>query len=256
MSVVHFQFYFLLKKALLTIFTVLALDQWIKIWVKLNFHYGESKELIPGWFDLQFVENPGMAFGWMLPGEGGKLALSIFRILVVGGISWYLIKLIKQKAHWGYITSVSLIVAGAMGNIIDSAIYGLLFDKGSLFDPDMQDFTMYFGKATMNGQGYTKPLMGNVVDMFHFTKEFSWNGVKREIFPPVFNVADSSITAGIISILLFQRKFFTKPEPAPALATAPEVMAMEHPEENSIINQHDDGERISQWPNRDKEEAD
>jgi signal peptidase II len=245
-----------LKKALLIIFAVLSLDQWIKIWVKLNFHYGESKELIPGWLDLQFVENPGMAFGWMLPGEGGKLTLSIFRIVVVAVISIYLYKLIKQKAHWGYITSVSLIVAGAMGNIIDSAIYGVLFDKGSLFDPDQQDFTMYFGKATMNGEGYTKPLLGNVVDMLHFTKEFTWNGVKREIFPPVFNIADSSITTGIISILLFQRKFFTKPEGANELAATQTVQGATQPDEQPLINQHDDGERISQWPTHDKEEAD
>ena len=201
-----------LKKALITILSVLVLDQWIKIWVKLNFHYGESKEVIPGWLDLQFVENPGMAFGWMLPGESGKLLLSIFRILVVIGISWYLFKLIRQHAHWGYIICVSLIVAGALGNILDSAVYGLIFDKGSLFDQDIGDYTMYFGKAALGGDGYAPPLMGNVVDMFHFTKEYTWNGVSHEIFPPVFNVADSSITLGIIFILLFQRRFFGKKE--------------------------------------------
>jgi len=103
-----------LKKALLTIFTVLILDQLLKIWVKLNFHYGESKTLIPGWFDLQFVENPGMAFGWMIPGDAGKLTLSVFRLVVVTGIAWYLYRLIKEKAHWGYVVCVSMIVAGAM----------------------------------------------------------------------------------------------------------------------------------------------
>ena len=89
----------ILKKALFTIFTVLLIDQLLKVWVKLNFNYGESYALIPGWFDLQFVENPGMAFGWMIPGNGGKLALSIFRLVVVTGISWYLWKLIKEKAE-------------------------------------------------------------------------------------------------------------------------------------------------------------
>jgi len=106
------------------------IDQILKIWVKLNFNYGEIHNLIPGWFDLQFVENPGMAFGWMIPGNGGKLALSIFRLIVVTGIGVYLYNLVKQKAHSGYIVCVSLIVAGALGNIIDSAAYGLAFDRG------------------------------------------------------------------------------------------------------------------------------
>jgi signal peptidase II len=246
-----------LKKAIIIILTVLALDQWIKIWVKLNFHYGESMVLIPGWFDLQFVENPGMAFGLMLPGQSGKLTLSIFRIIVVTGISIYLIKLIKQKAHWGFITSVSLIVAGAMGNIIDSALYGLIFDKGSMFDPDMQDFTMYFGKAKFSNEGYTKPLLGNVVDMFHFTKEFTWNGKKREIFSPVFNVADSSITAGIISIILFQGKFFPKTAFVDTPVVSSELNTAATDDVHPQTNQHsEEGERINQWPSHDKEEAD
>ncbi len=252
-----------MKKALITILAVLTFDQWLKIWVKLNFHYGESKEVIPGWLDLQFVENPGMAFGWMLPGEGGKLTLSIFRIIVVSGGIWYLIKLIKQNVHWGYAICVSLIVAGALGNIIDSAVYGLIFDKGSLFDQDMQDYTMYFGKAVIEGEGYAKPLMGNVVDMFHFTKEYTWNGVKHEIFPPVFNVADSSITLGIIMILLFQRKFFGKSKKegevitTNATASAPIVPAapIDASSEGRPAYTHEE-DRPSQWPDLDKEEAD
>jgi signal peptidase II len=201
-----------LKKALLTILGILIFDQWLKIWVKLNFYYGESKTVIPGWLDLQFVENPGMAFGWMIPGDAGKLTLSIFRLLVVTGISVYLYRLIKQKAHWGYVICVSMIVAGAFGNIIDSAAYGLLFDRGSTFDTEINDYTMYFGKAQMDQEGYAKPLMGNVVDMFHFTKRMSWGGTSHELFPPIFNVADASITFGIILILLFQKKFFQKKE--------------------------------------------
>ncbi len=201
-----------MKKALITILLVLIFDQWLKIWVKLNFNYGESITVIPGWFDLQFVENPGMAFGWMLPGNAGKLTLSIFRLVVVTGISWYLIRLIKEKAHWGYIVCVSLIIAGALGNIIDSAVYGLLFDRGSTFDPEIGDYTMYFGKAVLNGEGYAGPLMGNVVDMFHFSKRINWGDTSREIFPPVFNVADASITIGILLILVFQKKFFPKQE--------------------------------------------
>lgn len=203
-----------MKKALLTIFTVLILDQVLKIWVKLNFHYGESKTLIPGWIDLQFVENPGMAFGWMIPGDAGKLTLSIFRLLVVSGIAWYLYRLIKEKAHWGYVVCVSMIVAGAMGNIIDSLAYGLMFDRGSMYDAEFNDYTMYFGKAELNYEGYAKPLMGNVVDMFHVTARWPWGEPHEhsEIFPPIFNVADASITVGIILIMLFQRRFFPKKE--------------------------------------------
>jgi signal peptidase II len=203
-----------LKKALLTIFTVLILDQILKVWVKLNFHYGESKSLIPGWLDLQFVENPGMAFGWMIPGDAGKLTLSVFRLIVVSGIAWYLYRLIKEKAHWGYVVCVSLIVAGAMGNIIDSLAYGLMFDRGSTYDADFNDYTMYFGKAELNYEGYAKPLMGNVVDMFHFTACWPWSDPHEhsEIFPPIFNIADASITVGIILIMLFQRRFFPKKE--------------------------------------------
>lgn len=200
-----------MKKAIFTILFFLILDQGLKIWVKLNFHYGEPFELIPGWFDLQFVENPGMAFGWMLPGQGGKLVLSVFRILVVIGISIYLWRLITQKVHSGYIVCVSMIVAGALGNILDSAFYGVMFDRGSVYDEAVGDFTMYFGKAQLQGPGYAAPLMGNVVDMIHFTKTITWGDRTYEIFPPIFNVADSAITLGIVFILLFQRRFF-KPE--------------------------------------------
>jgi len=191
---------------------ILILDQALKIWVKLNFNYAQSQTLIPGWLDLQFVENPGMAFGWMIPGNGGKLALSVFRIIVVSGIAWYLYRLIKEKAHWGYIVCVSMIVAGAFGNIIDSLAYGVMFDRGSVYDPEIGDYTMYFGKAELNYEGYASPLLGNVVDMFHFTRRITWNDRSYEIFPPIFNVADASITVGIMLIVLFQRTFFRKNE--------------------------------------------
>jgi signal peptidase II len=216
LCITPFPFDFPLKKALLTILTIITLDQILKIWVKLNFHYGESRTIIAGWLDLQFVENPGMAFGWMIPGEAGKLTLSIFRLIVVSGITWYLYRLIKEKAHWGYVVCVSMIVAGALGNIIDSLAYGGMFDRGSMYDPDFNDYTMYFGKAELNYEGYAKPLMGNVVDMFHFTARWPWGEPheRSEIFPPIFNVADAAITVGIVLIMLFQRKFFPKKEDA------------------------------------------
>jgi len=210
-----------LKKALATILAVLLIDQWLKIWVKLNFFYGENRELIPGWFDLQFVENPGMAFGWMLEGPTGKLLLSIFRVIVVTGIGYYLWKLIKQKAHTGYIICISLIIAGAFGNIIDSAVYGLMFNQGSLYDPSYHDYTAYLGLAAIDSPGYAPFLMGNVVDMLHCTKTITFpewfplvGGKTKDLFPPVFNVADSAITLGIGGILIWQKRFFPKEEEA------------------------------------------
>lgn len=190
-----------------------------------------------------------MAFGWMLPGQSGKIILSVFRLLVVAGIGWYLVKLIREKAHSGYVICVSLIIAGALGNIIDSVFYGILFDRGSSYDPEIGDYTMYFGKAVMDGGGYAAPLMGNVVDMFHFSKHITIGGVSREIFPPVFNVADASISIGIILILLFQKKFFPKEEPTP-------IESSEGTESLDRELNKRTPEPVSQWPDSDKEESD
>jgi signal peptidase II len=160
-----------------------------------------------------------MAFGWMFPGTSGKLALSIFRIIVVTAIIIYIYKLTKKKTHQGYMFCLALIVAGALGNIIDSAVYGMCFDKGSTFDPHFQDYIAYSDTAAFSSEGYAPFLMGNVVDMIHLTKEFdfpSWSpihaGERAEIFPPIFNIADASISVGIILILLFQRRFFKEEE--------------------------------------------
>lgn len=206
-----------MRTVLITILSVLFFDQWLKLWVKTSFYYGEAVELIPGWFELQFVENPGMAFGWVLPGAAGKLTLSIFRIAVVIAISFYLLRLIKQGAHKGYVFCISLIIAGALGNIIDSAVYGRLFDIGAPYD----NSGGYIGLAQMNGKGYAPVLMGNVVDMFHISKTISINGHTREIFPPVFNLADTAITTGIIIILLFQRAFFRRKPDEPVASETP-----------------------------------
>lgn len=116
-----------------------------------------------------------------------------------------------------------MIVAGALGNIFDSLFYGILFDRGSVFDPEINDYTMYFGVSTINlNDGYAPPLLGNVVDMFHFTMRIPWGEGSREIFPPIFNIADSSISVAIIVILLFQKKFFPKPTEKPVVAEVSE----------------------------------
>ena len=189
-------------------------------------YIGQSIPHNSSFFELQFVENPGMAFGWMLPGDSGKLALSCFRIVAVIAIAWYMKKLRHSGAHRGLLICVAMIMAGAIGNIIDSAFYGLVFDQGMAFDELRQVWMNYSGLAVMGNGGYTSFLMGNVVDMFHFTARVpEWlpfiEGTP-EIFPPVFNVADSSIFFGVAIIIIRQKTFFGKKkgpeEPGPESA--------------------------------------
>ncbi len=199
-------------KILFIILLVLAIDQTIKVLVKTNMYFGqEIKMLGLDWARLHFTENPGMAFGVEIGGEYGKLALSLFRIIAVGFLVYYLRFLMRQRVSMGLLFSFALILAGAIGNIIDSAFYGLIFsdsyhtgDLATLFPPE---------------GGYAGFLHGKVVDMFHFPL-FSgnfpewfplWGGESFMFFRPVFNIADASITVGVLYILLFQRSFFAGP---------------------------------------------
>lgn len=198
----------MLNRVLAVVFGVLLIDQLSKLWIKLTWTIGQRMTLIPGVFELHFIENNGMAFGMALPGDWGKIALSLFRLFAVGMIAWYIRGLIKSGAHKGLITSVSLILAGAFGNIIDSAVYGLLFGRST--------YTQVAGFLPEEG-GYAGFLKGFVVDMFHFTVKWpDWvpyfGGNGAEIFPPIFNVADAAITLGVIWILIRQRAFFPKEE--------------------------------------------
>jgi signal peptidase II len=194
--------------AFLVVILALILDQILKIWVKTTFVLGEDRRVIGNWFLLHFVENNGMAFGFEFAGKYGKIILSLFRIIAVIGIAWYLGKLIKKGIPTGLVISIAMIMAGAMGNIIDSAFYGLIF-------------TDSFGRVAEmfpEGGGYATFLHGAVVDMFYFpiikTTWPSWSpinaGESFVFFRPVFNLADSYITVGIGFILIFYRRFFNE----------------------------------------------
>jgi signal peptidase II len=193
--------------ALLIIFGVLTADQVFKIWVKTHMTMGQTVHIIGNRFLLRFIENPGMAFGIDLPGELGKPALSIFRMIAVIVIGWYLNNLIRQKVSTGLIVCVSLILAGAAGNIIDSAFYGLIFSESTFITT---------AKMFPEGGGYASFLYGRVVDMLYFpvinTDYPTWipwlGGKELVFFRPIFNLADSSITTGVIAILIFQKRFF------------------------------------------------
>jgi signal peptidase II len=191
---------------ILILFAVLAIDQALKIWVKTNFCYGEERAILGlTWARLNFVENPGMAFGWKFGGEYGKLALSLFRIAAIGFLIYYIARLVKSSVSYGVLISFSLILAGAIGNIIDSAFYGMIFS-----DSDWHCLTGPAKLFPAEG-GYGKFLHGKVVDMLFFPL---WHNDKGELlfFQPVFNIADSSITLGVLNILFFQRRYFSGPD--------------------------------------------
>jgi len=186
----------------------------LKLWVKLSMTLGEEIPVIGNWFNLYFTENNGMAFGLQFGGEFGKLSLSIFRILAIIAIAIYLIIIIKRKRSTGLILSISLIFAGAMGNIIDSVFYGMIFTQSTYHT---------LGMFASEGQGYATVLHGSVVDMLYFSIiDFvvsdgpswipSWlygSDGHFVFFRPIFNIADSAITIGVTWLLIFERKHLT-----------------------------------------------
>jgi len=194
-------------KPVLLITIILLIDQISKFWVKLNMVINQQFNVISDKVLIHFIENPGMAYGMEFGGEYGKLFLSVFRIIAVIGIGYGLHYMVKNKYNRGFIMNVALIFAGAMGNIIDSAFYGMIFSESTPFQ-----------KAVLfpEGGGYSSFLHGYVVDMLHFplingtfpTWFPFWGGERFQFFSPIFNVADSAITVGVILILLFQKRYF------------------------------------------------
>lgn len=180
---------------------ILLVDQVIKIWVKTNMTLHEQIEIF-SWFKILFIENNGMAYGMEL---GSKLVLSLFRIVAVGILGWYIASVVRKKGRMGYLVCLSMVMAGAAGNIFDSMFYGLIFNASSEF------YTSYFVPF---GTGYAPFLMGKVVDMFYFPLIVStwpdWvpmvGGNPFVFFSPIFNFADSSISVGVVLILLFYRQ--------------------------------------------------
>jgi len=197
------------KLAIITVVSILLIDQISKVWVKTNMYLDESIPVFRDWFFIHFIENPGMAFGVEFGGETGKLLLSLFRIVAIGFIAYYIVNLIKQSAPKGLIFSVALVLAGATGNIIDSAFYGLIFTESPPYLPEVA--TMFPEEG-----GYASFLHGRVVDMLYFplidTHWPDWvpffGGDRLQFFRPVFNIADSSITVGMALILINQKKYF------------------------------------------------
>jgi signal peptidase II len=201
--------------ALIVALVVIA-DQALKIYIKTTLPLNTSREMLGESFQLYFVENPGMAYGWKFGGEWGKVALTVFRLIAVVFGTWYLGSIIKKKYHKGFIIMAGLVYAGAIGNLIDSCFYGMIFDKGMLYNAALNDYVNYEGLASFSSTGYASFLHGNVVDMFYFPvirgtfpEWFPlWGGEAFEFFRPIFNIADAAITTGVLSILVFQRRFF------------------------------------------------
>ncbi|CAN5262279.1 lipoprotein signal peptidase [soil metagenome] len=196
---------------LLIILAVILADQALKIWVKTHYYYEENHAMLGKWFYLYFIENEGMAYGWKLGGNAGKLFLTLFRLAAVIFGGYYIITMIRRKYHTGLLVCAALIFAGAFGNLIDSMFYGIIYEKS----------TPSHISVLFPHEGYAGFLHGRVVDMLyfpiintHYPLWFPvWGGQEFTFFSPIFNIADASISAGVIALILFQKKFFKDTDP-------------------------------------------
>ena len=199
-----------LRTIVVFILILLIADQSLKIWVKTHMLYHEERFVLGNWFRLYFIENEGMAYGWSFGGNWGKLLLTLFRLTAVIFGTWYIKRIIDRKYHPGFIICAGLIYAGALGNLIDSLFYGMIFTGSEIGGPLATLFP---------AKGYAGFLHGHVVDMLYFPIIENqvlpkWvpiiGGEPFTFFSPIFNIADACISIGVITILLFQKKFFTE----------------------------------------------
>ena len=187
--------------ATIVVVSAIIIDQLIKVWVKTNMILHESIRIFD-WFYISFIENNGMAYGMQI---GSKLVLSLFRVAAISLLVYYLWQQVRKKARIGYIVCLSMVLAGAIGNLVDCMFYGLVFNASS------EAYTSYFVPF---GTGYAPFLMGKVVDMFYFPLIVTtwpewvpfWGGDEFIFFSPVFNYADANISVGVVLLLLFYRK--------------------------------------------------
>lgn len=209
-----------LRTAVLVIALVIIADQTLKIWIKTTHELGPVTHLAgQDWAQLYFIENKGMAWGWEWGGEWGKMLLTLFRLAAVIFGTWYIGRIVKQGYSKGFVICASLIYAGALGNLLDSMFYGMIFDRGMITDAATHMAYNYQGVAKLTtSEGYASFLHGNVVDMLYFPMVHSrfpnWvpfvGGNEFEFFSPIFNIADASISIGVITLLLFQKRLVRK----------------------------------------------
>lgn len=198
----------------LIILLVVVADQALKFYIKTNYYMNENHNILGNWFRLYFVENEGMAYGWKFGGAAGKMMLTLFRLgAVIFGV-WYLRSIIQKKYNKGFIICATLIFAGALGNLIDSMFYGMIFEESAQGS--------YLVAKIFPAHGYAGFLHGRVVDMLYFPVISNvhfpswvpiWGGEEFEFFRPIFNLADAAISSGVITILVFQKKFFSNQNP-------------------------------------------
>jgi signal peptidase II len=203
------------KKAFICIGIILLADQCLKFWIKTHMYLNEEISVFGDWFKILFTENPGMAFGMLFGGPAGKMILVIMRIILAVVLIVYIPKIAKKEGITaGLIFGIAGICAGAWGNIIDSAFYGMIFDTGTTYNSEYEIYTGYAGISRLSTNGYSSFMHGCVVDMLqfpiiktHYPDWFPFNAGKEFIFfRPIFNLADASISVSAIYILLFQRK--------------------------------------------------